>query len=292
VTRRVMSVEVASGLVLKGDIYGDTGAPVILLHGGGQTRHSWRATAAQLEQAGFTALPFDARGHGDSGWAADERYTFFDYALDVRALAAAVAQKFGQKPAAVGASLGGMSSLLATAGEDTNPLAALVLVDVTPRLTRDGVAAVQGFMRSKAKEGFATVEDAAAAIAAYLPHRPKPRSLDGLTKNLRQRADGRFYWHWDPAFLDGKYPIETNRNGVEEAALAAAASLAIPSLLVRGQGSELVSMDYANEYLRLAKGSEFVDVAEARHMVAGDNNTVFADAVVRFLSRVMRPTAP
>jgi pimeloyl-ACP methyl ester carboxylesterase len=292
VTRRVMSVEVASGLVLKGDIYGDTGAPVILLHGGGQTRHSWRATAAQLEQAGFTALPFDARGHGDSGWAADERYTFFDYALDVRALAAAVAQKFGQKPAAVGASLGGMSSLLATAGEGANPLAALVLVDVTPRLTRDGVAAVQGFMRSKAKEGFATVEDAAAAIAAYLPHRPKPRSLDGLTKNLRQRADGRFYWHWDPAFLDGKYPIETNRNGVEEAALAAAASLAIPSLLVRGQGSELVSMDYANEYLRLAKGSEFVDVAEARHMVAGDNNTVFADAVVRFLSRVMRPTAP
>jgi pimeloyl-ACP methyl ester carboxylesterase len=198
-----------------------------------------------------------------------------------------LAQTFGSKPAVVGASLGGLSSLIGTRITDDNPYAALVLVDVTPRMNPDGVAAVQGFMRDKAEEGFATVEEAAEAIAAYLPHRPKPRSLDGLRKNLRKATNGRLYWHWDPAFLNGPHPIESKRGHVEASALEAAAALVIPSLLVRGASSELVRQDQADEYLALAKGSEFVDVADARHMVAGDSNGVFTSAVVEFLARKM-----
>ena len=162
-----------------------------------------------------------------------------------------------------------------------------MLVDVTPRMNPDGIAAVQGFMRNKAEEGFATVEEAGEAIAAYLPHRPKPRSLDGLRKNLRKAANGRLYWHWDSAFLNGPHPIESERSNVEASALKAAAELAIPSLLVRGASSELVRQDQADEYLALAKGSEFVDVADARHMVAGDSNGIFTSAVVEFLMRKM-----
>jgi pimeloyl-ACP methyl ester carboxylesterase len=160
-----------------------------------------------------------------------------------------------------------------------------VLVDVTPRMDPNGVAAVQGFMRARADEGFATVEEAAAAIAAYLPHRPPPRSFDGLRKNLRKAADGRLYWHWDPAFLNGPHPIERDRRGVERRALAAAAALSIPSLLVRGENSELVRQEQADEYLAVARGSEFVDVKDARHMVAGDSNSVFTAAVLEFLNR-------
>jgi pimeloyl-ACP methyl ester carboxylesterase len=280
-----IEVETAPGLRLVGDVYGMDGPPVIFLHGGGQTRHSWRKTAEAFAKAGFRALPFDARGHGDSGRAPDRRYTFFDFAADSQALATAVKQRFGEKPAVVGASLGGLSSLLATDLKADNPFAALVLVDVTPRMDPKGIDAVQGFMRAKAKEGFATVEDAAAAIAAYLPHRPKPASLDGLRKNLRKGACGRLYWHWDPDFLDGPFPIETDKERVETESLKAAGRLAIPSLLVRGGSSELVSPNLAQEYLALAKDSEFVDVAEARHMVAGDSNSVFTRAVLDFLRR-------
>jgi pimeloyl-ACP methyl ester carboxylesterase len=280
-----ITVEVSPGLRLVGDVYGNEGPPVIFLHGGGQTRHSWRKSAEALAQSGFRAFPFDVRGHGDSSRAPDRRYTFFDFAADARALALEVGKRCGRKPAVVGASLGGLSSLIATALPPDNPFAALVLVDVTPRMDPKGVNAVQGFMRAKAHEGFASVDEAAAAIAEYLPHRPKPKSLDGLRKNLRKSTDGRLYWHWDPDFLDGPHPIETDRRIVEAAAVAAAERLAIPSLLVRGGSSELVRQDQAEEYLTLAKGSEFVDVADARHMVAGDSNSVFTTAVQEFLTR-------
>jgi pimeloyl-ACP methyl ester carboxylesterase len=281
----VRHIFLPSGVRVEGDVYGSSGRPVILLHGGGQTRHSWRKTAEALAGAGFIALPFDQRGHGGSGRAPDRRYTFFDFAADAHAMGGAAERMFGARPAVVGASLGGMSALLASALPPGNPFAALVLVDVTPRLDPHGVAAVQGFMRAKAADGFATVEEAAEAIAAYLPHRPKPRSLEGLRKNLRKGADGRLYWHWDPAFLDGPHPIETERPQVERAALAAARALGVPSLLVRGNDSELVRQEHADEYLAAARGSEFVDVKGARHMVAGDSNSVFTDSVLEFLIR-------
>ncbi len=291
----VIEVEAAPGLRLVGDLYGEAGPPVLLLHGGGQTRHSWRRTAQALASAGYRALPFDQRGHGDSSRAPDRRYSFFDYAEDARVLAAEVTRRYGARPAAVGASLGGLSSLIASnlgsnlGGEP--PFAAIVLVDVTPRMEPSGVAAVQGFMRDRAADGFADVEEAAAAIAAYLPHRPKPKSLEGLRKNLRQGADGRLYWHWDRDFLDGPAPIETQREKVEAAALAAARALTVPSLLVRGGSSELVGEEHAREYLGLARDAEFADVAEARHMVAGDSNQVFTEAVLAFLRRRL-PGAP
>ena len=287
----IIEVEAAPGLRLVGDLYGEAGPPVLLLHGGGQTRHSWRRTAQALGAAGYRALPFDQRGHGDSGRAPDRRYSFFDYAQDARALAQVAARRFGARPAVVGASLGGLASLIASNLSAEPPFAALVLVDVTPRMEPSGVAAVQGFMRDRAADGFADVEEAAAAIAAYLPHRPKPKSLEGLRKNLRTGVDGRLYWHWDRDFLDGPVPIETRREEVEAAALAAARALAIPSLLVRGGSSELVGEAHAREFLSLAGGAEFADVAEARHMVAGDSNQVFTEAVLGFLRRRL-PGAP
>ncbi len=281
----VLHVDLPTGVRLEGDQYGASGRPVILLHGGGQTRHSWRRTGEKLAEAGFVALPFDQRGHGGSTRASDQRYTFFDFAADAHALGLAMSKRFGAAPALVGASLGGMCGLIGSHLPPANPFAGLVLVDVTPRMDPNGVAAVQGFMRERANEGFATIEEAAEAIAAYLPHRPKPKSLDGLRKNLRKGADGRFYWHWDPAFLTGPHQIQTDRERVETAALAAARALAIPSLLVRGEASELVREEQAQEYLAAARGSEFVDVKDARHMVAGDSNNVFTSAVLDFLLR-------
>jgi pimeloyl-ACP methyl ester carboxylesterase len=288
----VRHVALASGVRLEGDVYGSGGRPVILLHGGGQTRHSWRKTAEAMAEAGYVALPFDQRGHGGSSRAPDRRYSFFDFAADARSLGESARRMFGGKPAIVGASLGGMAALLGSNMPPDNPFAALVLVDVTPRMDPNGVAAVQGFMRDKATEGFATVEDAAAAIAAYLPHRPKPTSLDGLRKNLRKGADGRFYWHWDADFLNGPVPIETDRKAVEEAALAAAKALHVPSLLVRGQKSELVREAQAREYLDAAQGSEFADVKDARHMVAGDSNSIFTRVVLERRAPAGSPDLP
>src|SRR3954449_7262192 len=256
---------------------------VLLLHGGGQTRHAWAKTARRLAEAGWRAVALDQRGHGDSAWVADGAYAFLDYAADAAAVARWIAAEHrGVKPVAIGASLGGLAALLASDQESEGVLSGLVLVDIVPRMRPEGVAHIQGFMRARAAEGFASVEEAADAVAAYLPHRERPRSLDGLKKNLRHRSDGRWYWHWDPRFLDGARSVNAGWEEVERRAIEAARRLAVPTLLVRGGSSELVTPEAAAEFLGLAPQADYVDVAEARHMVAGDRNDVFAAALARF----------
>jgi len=273
---------------LVADVFGSRGAPVLLLHGGGQTRHAWRATAAALADAGHIAYAIDQRGHGDSDWIESGDYTFPDYAADLRSVTDVVAATAGAPPAVIGASLGGIAALLAegkAAAAGLAPLfSALVLVDITPRIDRSGVAKIQAFMRANAREGFASVAEAADAVAAYLPHRPRPRSHDGLKKNLRLHADGRWRWHWDPRFIEGPRAVSGSRS--EDDLVRAARTLKQPTMLVRGASSEVVQEEHAREFLALAPHAEYLDVGGAQHMVAGDRNDQFAAAILQFLARL------
>jgi pimeloyl-ACP methyl ester carboxylesterase len=282
----------ASGNRLVGDVFGDGGSSVLLLHGGGQTRHTWRTTARQLARSGRIAYAIDQRGHGDSDWISDAAYAFSDYAADTRALADALAERTGERPIVVGASLGGIAALMAEGAAERDlgerVFSALVLVDVTPRVDLRGVDRIQRFMRAHAREGFGSVQEAADAVAAYLPHRPRPPSHEGLKKNLRLEADGRWRWHWDPQFLEGPRPINTNRAAVEEALMRSARHLDIPALLVRGGASEVVQEFHAREFLDLVPHAEYADIGGARHMVAGDHNDQFSTAILSFLDRLAR----
>ena len=264
----------------------------VFMHGGGQTRHSWHGSAQQISALGIDSYTVDARGHGDSEWVGSGNYTFKSYAADLLAITRQVTSLCdGHAPILVGASMGGISGMLAQHvhdGSDSNNLfSALVLVDITPRMASSGVDKIMGFMSKDMRKGFAAVEEAADAIAAYLPNRARPKSLNGLRKNLRQRDDGRWYWHWDPAFVDGENSILENfaPDGVtrQEYLLEAAASITMPTLLVRGGKSELVTREAADEFLELVPSAKYVDVTDAGHMVAGDKNDVFAEAVIDFL---------
>lgn len=280
----------ADGNTLAADRFGESGPVALLLHGGGQTRHAWRKTAARLAAAGWVVYALDQRGHGDSEWIADGRYEYTDFAADAAHVADALAARHGTRPVAVGASLGGVAALIAegAAREQGREgvFGGLVLVDITPRVDPDGVSKVRGFMGEHAHAGFATVAEAADAVAAYLPHRPRPRSLDGLKKNLRLHPDGRWRWHWDPRFLDGPRAVGAHRGETEEALVQAARTIEVPALLVRGGSSELVNEAHAREFLELVPHAEYVDVSGARHMVAGDQNDDFAAAILGFLSRI------
>ncbi|WP_274628961.1 alpha/beta fold hydrolase [Arvimicrobium flavum] len=273
----------AEGNRLAADIWDGQGRPVIFLHGGGQTRRAWGDSARQAAAAGMRAITIDQRGHGESEWVASGHYSFDDYALDVVAVVRAVVQRFDAMPAVVGASLGGLAAL--TAELRHGPLfASLVLVDVTPRMDLDGIMKVQGFMGARIEEGFATLQEAADAIAEYLPHRKRPRSLDGLRKNLRLSDDGRYRWHWDPAFIAGVRSIGHNAKETSEELMAMLPSLRIPTLLVRGTQSELVHEAYAREFLERTPVASQVDVSGAGHMVAGDRNDAFSTAILGFLT--------
>jgi pimeloyl-ACP methyl ester carboxylesterase len=200
-----------------------------------------------------------------------------------------LAARSGKRPIAIGASLGGIASLLAEGEAEKlgkGPVfSAVVLVDVTPRVNREGVAKIHGFMRARGDEGFASVADAADAVAAYLPHRPRPRSQEGLKKNLRLHQDGRWRWHWDPALLKGERSFAIDHRVLENALIDAAKAITIPTLLVRGGSSELVQEAHVREFLKLVPHADYIDVAEARHMVAGDANDSFSDAVLDFVAK-------
>ncbi len=286
----------ATGLALVADAWGDPSAPpALLLHGGGQTRHAWSGTGEVLARHGWYAVAMDLRGHGDSEWAPDGDYRHRSFADDTRA----VAEAFEQKPVLVGASLGGMSSLLALGdvqreGKPESLARALVLVDIASRMEQSGAQRIVDFMSQK-PEGFESLEEAADAIASYNPHRPRPRSLEGLKKNLRLREDGRYRWHWDPAFIEGRFDeyhegeIEEIRRSLDEAA----EGLVIPTLLVRGRQSDLLSEENAKTFLEQAPHAKFADVSGAGHMVAGDRNDKFSAAVVEFLDEeVAKRTDP
>ena len=270
---------VADGVSLAGDSWGDPDGPlVLLLHGGGQTRHAWKGTGRMLGDAGYHAVAYDSRGHGDSDWAADRRYGHDVMVDDLVALVDALG---GRRPVLVGASMGGGVSLEAV-GDDHVDATALVLVDIAPRIEPEGVDKILSFMDQR-PDGFSSLEEVAEAIGSYQPQRPRPRDLSGLGKNVRFGPDGRYRWHWDPAWRSGKPDLDV----MFERQAACARRLTLPTLLVRGGLSDVLSEEGARSFLELCPHAEYVNVTDASHMVAGDRNDIFATSVVEFLSRVV-----
>lgn len=269
----------AHGVVLAGDSWGDPNGPLVVLqHGGGQTRHAWRGAGEALGKAGYHAVVFDARGHGDSAWAPDGVYGQDVMVEDLLCLLGALGNR---RPVLVGASMGGGTSLVAI-GEDRLDATALVLVDIAPRIEAAGVKNIIDFM-TRCPGGYASLEEVAQAIGAYQPHRSPPKDLAGLAKNLRLSDDGKYRWHWDPRFLFGPREMERRTARLE----ACARALTLPCLLVRGGLSDVLSEAGAREFLALCAHSEYVSITDAGHMVAGDRNDVFASAVIDFLSRTV-----
>jgi pimeloyl-ACP methyl ester carboxylesterase len=272
------------GLAIVGDVWGPERAPlVVLLHGGGQTRHAWKGTGEHLGACGYRTVALDARGHGDSDWSTDGDYLQPAMVEDLVAVLDQIDER--PRPVLVGASMGGGVALSAI-GNNRVEAAALVLVDIAPRIELEGVTKIREFMFAN-PDGFASLEEVADAISGYQPHRERPTSTAGLGKNVRLGTDGRYRWHWDPRFMQGPRNLGMRQEQQERAAR----NVTVPTLLVRGGLSDIVSEQGAREFLDLCPHAEYVDVGGASHMVAGDRNDVFGEAVVDFLTRTV-PAGP
>ncbi len=270
------------GITVAADHRGDHAhPPVVFLHGGGQTRHSWAGSASALATRGWHAVTLDLRGHGETDWAPDADYRLSSFAADVRQVIAALEAP----PVVVGASLGGMTAIYLAGLLAPGSCRAVVLVDVIPELHQPGTDRIRDFMVSNMDDGFASLDEVADVVAGYNPHRPRSSDTEGLKKNLRLR-DGRWYWHWDPAFM--------NRGGGQglsemldfDLMMGAVRAIGVPMMLVRGRMSDVVSEEGVARFLAEFPHVEFVDVSDAGHMVAGDRNDVFTEAVVSFLERL------
>lgn len=248
---------------------------VVLLHGGGQTRQSWRGLQDALGARGVRTLSLDLRGHGESSYAPDGDYRLEAFAADI----ASVLRLLGGAPIVVGASLGGLAAIAALV-EDGAPARALVVVDVTHKIRTDGAAKIRDFMLAN-PEGFASLDDAADAVATYLPHRTRPASHAGLERNLQRGADGRWRWRWDPNFINGNG--EKSFRPLEPHMRALLPRLETPTLLIRGEASEIVTTEAADEFVALAPNARAVHLDGATHMVAGDDNDAFMVTIADFV---------
>jgi pimeloyl-ACP methyl ester carboxylesterase len=274
----------AEGQRLAADALGAaTAMPVLLAHGGGQTRLTWRRTQERLAAAGLRAIAIDLRGHGESQWAQSGHYRLEDFADDLLC----VAQSLGTPPVLVGASLGGLSGLIAEGEIRPGSFASLTLVDIAPNMEPAGVARVMGFMAAHIEAGFASAEEAAAVVDDYRPRDGRRTTAERIAPYLREGPDGRWRWHWDPRFITS---VMSSRGEARIERLAdAARRLACPVHLIRGGSSDLVSPQGAAAFLDLVPHAQFTDIAGAGHMVVGDRNDAFADAILAFLQHTNLP---
>ena len=257
--------------------WGSSAAPAVLcLHGGGQTAYMYEELGAALG-ARYHVLAPDLPDHGDS----DPAHDYGRHALAATLLP--LCAQFGVgKVAIVGASLGGIVAMTyATAHPEQ--VAAIALIDVGHKLEEEGVRKIIEFMSKH--ESFASLQEAATEIAAYLPHRKEVRP-ESLTRNLRQRADGR--WVWKHGF-NRRLRTESAEPGkhwshVIEGLDADAASLRCPVLVLRGAASDVLSNAGAEEITALIPNARLAIVANAGHLAAGDNPTSTVGLVSSFLA--------
>jgi pimeloyl-ACP methyl ester carboxylesterase len=85
------------------------------------------------------------------------------------------------------------------------------------------------------------------------------------------------------AGLDG---VPSQRYASEERLSDAARRITVPTLLVRGGASDLLTQEGVDHLLSLIPHARAVDVGGAGHMVAGDRNDHFNAAIIEFLDEV------
>jgi pimeloyl-ACP methyl ester carboxylesterase len=272
------------GVVLVGDRWDGGEAPrgvLVLLPGGGQTRHSWDGAAGTLSRRGWTVYTLDPRGHGESQWAPRPKsdYGIAALAADVASAVHDIGERDPGWTVLVGASMGGMAAMT-FAAEVPDGLGALVLVDITPTVEEAGTERIKAFMNAGIA-GFDSMDDLVEAVARYRPDQPA-RDASSLRHNIRRGDDGRIHWHWDPEFQrpdNGLSDPELNRTLL----LSAARQILVPTLVVRGAQSDVVSDDGVAELMAILPTAETASVAGAGHMVVGDDNDSFIGALLSFV---------
>lgn len=256
-------------------MYGsEGGATLLMLHGGGQSRSSWRIAAELVGNAGYNVCALDLRGHGDSDWSVEGDYQIERFVED----AVSVIDVLGAPAILIGASFGGHVSL-AAAARYPSLVRALVLCDVTPWIEGAASQQMRAVMQG-ASAGFASAEEAAQYLAGTGAREPF-RNTEGLRRGMRLAADGRLYWRWDPRFF-----VSQEEQSAQLAPLltAAAEALTIPTLLIRAGSSEIVTRAQAARFVELVPHATLAEIDGAQHTLRSADNPAYARVILDFLA--------
>jgi pimeloyl-ACP methyl ester carboxylesterase len=249
--------------------------PIVLLHGGHQSAHSWDLVSLHLAR-NYRVLALDQRGHGDSEWARDVVYSNHEMSLDAEAFITAMRL---ERPVLMGHSMGGRNSLLLTRRNQAL-LRALVIVDVGPELSEKGRAAIAGFVQ--AAQEFDDLEHFVRKVREYDPYRPREHIERTVKYNMLERADGKYISKCDSN--PRRLGIVRGSGPLENITLDDAARFDLPVLLVRGADSNILEADAAERFAQALPRGQLVTVPKAGHNVHGQNTLGFISAVGGFLA--------
>jgi esterase len=245
--------------------------PMLLLHGGAQTAHSWDEVAPDFARD-HHVLALDQRGHGDTDWAPDGKYRRDDFVTDIRAF---LDDRDWSAPIIVALSLGGLNAM-AFAARHPDRITGLVVVDVAPTISSAGGQAIAAQLGVRE---FASFEEAVERAHGFNPRRSLENIRTRLHHSLRQTAEGRWTYKFDTRIGSGGLESDFER------LWDAVRDIRCPTLLVRGAQSAILARETAARFLRELPGSAVVEVPGAGHSVMGDNPTGFVSAVRPFLAR-------
>ncbi|WP_428540135.1 alpha/beta fold hydrolase [Rhodopila sp.] len=248
--------------------------PIVLLHGGHQSAHSWDLVSLHLAQR-YRVLALDQRGHGDSEWARDVLYSNHEMSLDAEAFISAMGL---HRPLLIGHSMGGRNAMLLIRRDPALPRAA-VIVDVGPELSDKGRSVITGFVQ--VNQEFDDLEHFVSNVRKYDPYRPREHIERTVKYNMLQRADGKFVSKCDsnPRRLN----IARGSGPLENISLQDVERFDLPVLLVRGANSNILAPDAADRFAAALPRGSLVTVPDCGHNVHGQNTKGFIAALSDFL---------
>jgi pimeloyl-ACP methyl ester carboxylesterase len=255
--------------------WGDPSArPLLLLHGGALTAHTWDIACLGL-QPEYRCIAPDLRGHGDTDWAADGDYSLDAYARDLDGL---IRHLGVEGCPVIGNSLGGMTAAHYTAGRaDADQPSALVLVDVGPEMREAGRQRLRAFTGGPRE--LDSVDDFVERALAFNPQRRRETLRRSLLNNLRQLPSGKWTWKYDPNRFGhgpaGPPTVADRWNDIRR--------ITCPTLVVRGGRSDMFLDEDAEQLAATLRDGRWVRVEGASHTVQGDQPVALVSVVREFL---------
>jgi pimeloyl-ACP methyl ester carboxylesterase len=244
---------------------------LVLLHGLSGHARSWDHFAAAMTDR-YRVLALDQRGHGESGWASAEAYGTVDMADDLVAFVAAMGLA---DFTLLGLSMGGAVTI-EYAGRRPAQLGACVIVDIGPQIVTTGIQRIRGSLA--ATDVFASKDEAFGAARAANSVPPEGHHRERVENNLMRTEDGRWTFRFDRAFRRGML-----RTRDEAGAWDSCAAIAVPTLVMRGADSDILSPEIAGRMIETIPGAKFVEVPAAGHAIPLDNPDGFLAAAREFL---------
>ena len=259
--------------------------PLVLLHGGSLTAHTWDMAALWLRQH-YHVIALDQRGHGDTGWTPDDQIDQDNSDLMAADTEAFINYLAFPRVILCGMSMGGMNSLR-YAPTHAERLYRLVIVDIAPVTMQEGILEMEAFR--KETETMRNFEDFVERAVKFNPQRKPAHLKYSLLHSLKQVEDG---WTWKQdhrrrASMEGltEEQQQAARKERAESLWSDVRGITTPTLLMRGEISKILSKEAADEMVKEMVDAEQVVIPNAGHSVQGDNPQAFAGELHAFIER-------